>query len=307
MIRTLAVTILASGPARLLSLLATGQPHPLVLAAMVIELAVPVPDQHVVAGTGRRRVRTCSGVICRCIGELGWSAGMGESARLDPRAPGSSAPVVLFDFDGVLIRGDSYEHFIRRELQGSRPRLAMLLPVIAVAIPMLKATALRRHGQRLMVRFAFLGWSASRFEASAGRFGRQLAVDRSLVMGDAVVALRHHLSDGARVVVTTQSAGAVVRAVLNEWGLETVELVASTPTLGKLGMRSAMHVHGAEKVRALAALGVRPPWEVAYSDSLSDVPLLAGAKHPVLVTADARVRAKAREILGPRLSVVTWR
>jgi phosphatidylglycerophosphatase C len=228
-------------------------------------------------------------------------------AGTEGRPSGASAPVVLFDFDGVLIRGDSYEYLVRRELNRSRWRLVMLLPVMLVAIPMLKTRALRRHGQRLMVRFTFLGWSAGRFEVNALQFGRQLARDGRLVVRDGVEWMRRHVSDGARVVVATQSADAVVRAVLDEWGLRAVELVASNPTFGLFGMGSAMSVYGEEKVRRLAELGLRPPWEVAYSDSLSDLPMLKGAHDPVLVNPDERRRADARQALGPRVSFVTWR
>jgi phosphatidylglycerophosphatase C len=205
---------------------------------------------------------------------------MAETVLTDESQPDASAPVVLFDFDGVLIRGDSYEHFVRRELERSRGRLALTLPVIALALPMLKKRALRRYGRGLMVWCAFAGWTAGRFEAEAREFGRQVARNESLVVADAVEDLQRHLAGGARVVVATQSARAVVRAILNEWGLATVQLVASNPTFGRLGIRSALRVHGEEKVHRLRALGIPPPWELAYSDSLSDLPMLKGARHP---------------------------
>jgi phosphatidylglycerophosphatase C len=232
--------------------------------------------------------------------------GVVTTARPDG-VTGPSGPVVVFDFDGVLVRGDSYRHFILRELNRSRRRLALMLPVLVVAMPMLKTAALRPHGQRLMLRFTFLGWSRSRFEANALEFGRQLANDETLVIGEAVDVLRRHVADGARVLVATRSAAVVVRAVLDEWGLQTVDLVASSASFSRLGMTSSLGVGGAAKVRELAKLGVRPPWDVAYSDSLSDFPLLAGAEHPVLVNGDQALRAKARNSLGPRLSFVAWR
>jgi phosphatidylglycerophosphatase C len=71
-------------------------------------------------------------------------------------------------------------------------------------------------------------------------------------------------------------------------------------------MRSAMRLYGDEKVCQLARLGVRPRWEIAYSDSLSDLPMLDGADHPVLVNADAPPQAPARQALGPRLSFAVW-
>jgi phosphatidylglycerophosphatase C len=216
-------------------------------------------------------------------------------------------PVVLFDFDGVLIRGDSYAHLVRQELQRSWRRRLAMLPVLAVAMPMLKAAALRRWGQRLVVRLAFVGWSAAQFHARAAQFGRRLARDHQVVVGDAVAAARRHLASGARVVVVTTSARPLARAVLDELGLSSVGLIASQPTCGWLGLRAPLGNHGAEKVRRLAAHGLHPLWAVAYSDSPSDLPMLHGAVRPVLVNADAGLLARARRELGQRTSSVEWR
>ena len=45
---------------------------------------------------------------------------------------------------------------------------------------------------------------------------------------------------------------------------------------------------------------------VAYSGSLSDLPILGAAEQPVLVNANARQVARARRLLGARLTTVTW-
>jgi phosphatidylglycerophosphatase C len=216
-------------------------------------------------------------------------------------------PVVLFDFDGVLIRGDSYAHLVRRALRRSRWRRLAMLPVLAAAMPMLQVPALRRYGQRLVVRLAFAGWSTAQFNACAAQFGRRLARDDRVVVGDAVAAARRHLASDARVVVVTASAQPLVRAVLDELGLPAVGLVASEPTGGWLGLRAALGNYGVEKVRRLAAHGLQPPWQSAYGDSLSDLPMLHSAVRPVLVNPDARLLAHARRELGPRISSVQWR
>jgi phosphatidylglycerophosphatase C len=214
---------------------------------------------------------------------------------------------VLFDFDGVLIRGDSYAHLVRQELQRSWWRRLAMLPVLAAAMPMLKVPALRRWGQRLVVRLAFVGWSTARFHARAAQFGRRLARDQQVVVGDAVAAARRHLASGARVAVVTTSAQPLARALLDELGLSQVGLVASQPTCGWLGLRAPLRNHGAAKVHRLAAHGLHPLWEIAYSDSPSDLPMLHGAVRPVLVNPDARLLARARRELGQRISSVEWR
>jgi HAD superfamily phosphoserine phosphatase-like hydrolase len=241
------------------------------------------------------------------VGYRVWSQALASQAAalLAPAAP-AGAPVVLFDFDGVLIRGDSYAHLVRRELQRSWWRRLAMLPVLAAAMPMLKVPALRRSGQRLVVRLAFVGYSTAQFNGRAAEFGRHLARDQQVVVGDAVAAARRHLSSGARVVVVTASAQPLVRAVLDELGLSSVELIASQPACGRLGLRAPLRNHGAEKLRQLAAHRLQPPWQIAYSDSASDLPMLHGAVRPILVNPDARLLAHARREFGQRISSVQW-
>jgi phosphoserine phosphatase/lysophospholipase L1-like esterase len=230
-----------------------------------------------------------------------------QAAALLAPPTAAAAPVVLFDFDGVLIRGDSYAHLVREELQRSWRRRLGMLPVLAVAMPMLQVPPLRRCGQRLVVRLAFVGYSTAQFSARAAEFGRRLARDQQVVVGDAVAAARRHSSTGARVVVVTASAQPLVRAALDELGLSPVGLVASQPTCGWLGLRAPLRNHGAKKARQLTAHGLRPPWQVAYSDSPSDLPMLQGALLPTLVNPDARLLARVRRTLGRQISSVHWR
>jgi beta-phosphoglucomutase-like phosphatase (HAD superfamily) len=53
--------------------------------------------------------------------------------------------VVLFDLDGVLIRGDTYAKLVRRALQRSWRRRLAMLPALVAAMPMVKVPALRRY------------------------------------------------------------------------------------------------------------------------------------------------------------------
>ncbi|GAB3938856.1 hypothetical protein GCM10027614_19810 [Micromonospora vulcania] len=94
----------------------------------------------------------------------------------------------------------------------------------------------------------------------------------------------------------------LARAVLDTIGLAEVELVASHIH----GPRLIVHNYGATKVVQLAAQGVLPPWRIAYSDSLSDLPILDAAQRAVLVDATARQIARARRLLGARLATETW-
>ncbi|MEU8183548.1 haloacid dehalogenase-like hydrolase [Micromonospora sp. NPDC049044] len=215
------------------------------------------------------------------------------------RAP--SADTVIFDFDGVLLRGDAFGLFMRRIVfAGARLPLAVVLAVLLA--PMVALPAYRPRAAWWMSRIGLLGRSAEQLRAELGRFGADLGDEPERIIAPGLRMIRAHLDAGDRVVVVTGCEHTLARAVLDAIGLADVELVASHIR----GPKLIVHNYGATKVAELAAQGVTPPWRVAYSDSLSDLPVLAGAERAVLVNANARQVARARRLLGSRLTTVTW-
>ncbi|GAA2189722.1 haloacid dehalogenase-like hydrolase [Micromonospora lupini] len=215
------------------------------------------------------------------------------------RAP--SGDTVVFDLDGVLLRGDAFGLFMRRVgFAGARLPLAVVLLLLlapAVAVP-----ASRPWAARWMSRIGLVGRSASQLRTALERFGADLGAEPGRIIGPGVDMIRAHVAAGDRVIVVTACEHTLARALLDGIGLAEVELVASHIH----GPRLIVHNHGATKMTQLAARGVTPPWRVAYSDSLSDLPLLGGAERAVLVNANARQVARARRLLGDRLRTVTW-
>jgi phosphatidylglycerophosphatase C len=212
---------------------------------------------------------------------------------------GEERPVVLFDMDGVLVNGDSFALFMRRVGAVGWRRLTGFVGVLAAA-PLAPFPKQRSRAIRLVVRAGLLGLSTEELRRRADAFGKALAREPGRVRHDGLAAAREHLACGDRVIVVTASEETLARAYLNELGLGEVELVASQ-------VHKHVHNRGAVKVSQLAARGVSPPWQVAYSDSLTDLPMLRGARRAVLVNASQRTLAKARTSLGDRLVAVMWR
>ncbi|MCF0091880.1 haloacid dehalogenase-like hydrolase [Micromonospora sp. MH99] len=212
-----------------------------------------------------------------------------------------SADTVIFDLDGVLLRGDAFGLFMRRVgFAGARLPLAVVL--LLLLAPVIAVPSLRPRAARWLSRIGLAGRDADRLQAELGRFGASLAAEPGRVIAPGVRTIRAHLGAGDRVIVATACEHTLARALLDAIGLAEVELVASHIR----GPKLIVHNHGATKLAQLAAHGVAPPWRVAYSDSLSDLPLLGGAEQAVLVNATARQAARARQLLGARLRTVTF-
>ncbi|MEU8257076.1 haloacid dehalogenase-like hydrolase [Micromonospora inaquosa] len=215
---------------------------------------------------------------------------------------GASADgTVIFDFDGVLLRGDAFGLFLRRTaFTGARLPLAVVLLVLLA--PIAAIPAWRPWAARWMSRIGLWGRNADELQAALERFGTDLGAEPGRVIGPGLRMIRTHLAAGDRVIVVTACEHTLARAVLDGIGLAGVELVASRIH----GPKLIVHNHGAAKMAQLAAHGVTPPWRMAYSDSLSDLPILSAAEQPVLVNAKARQVTRARRLLGARLTTATW-
>ena len=230
------------------------------------------------------------------------------SAALETGQPSnnaSAARVVLFDFDGTLLHGDAFTMFIRTCYRRGWWRVLPVLPLLPLLIPISVFRRGRRAIARLLVRLALLGTSEQHYREHAETFGRQLARDSRLFSRLGVLTLRRHMHSGDRVLIVTACEETLAASILGELGLGTVELVASRLVRGRRGWRVGVHNIGAEKLRQLALRGINPPWDIAISDSLVDLPILAAAREPILVNPDRRMLKRA-SVLGKRPGIAEW-
>jgi phosphatidylglycerophosphatase C len=196
--------------------------------------------------------------------------------------------VVVFDLDGVLLRGDSTVGLLRRRLR----RSPWLLPPVAVTGALFalsdRRSRWRSRWSQAVVASALIGRRVDSVETELRGLATELH-DDGLAPPRVVEALRSHVAEGDRVLVSSAGLEPFVQA----W----VGLLTDAPGVTAAGSRLAQrrggvvladHHYGARKVERAAELGFAAPYDVVYSDSDSDLPLLERARSPVLVSPSGR-------------------
>lgn len=214
-----------------------------------------------------------------------------------------AARVVLFDFDGVLLHGDAFHLFVRDRYARAWWRKLLILPCLpwlALLLPFSRRLALRT-----LVHVALFGTGEAAYRSLAQAYAADLVQHSRRFNRDALRQLRRHQQAGDRVIVVTGCEQALVGSILEQLGLGELELLASRLRATGLGMRTGFHNIGANKLKALTAHGV-DAWQVAYSDSLQDAPMLKGAAEPVLVNGTPKLCKKMDAALGRVVGRVAW-
>jgi phosphatidylglycerophosphatase C len=210
--------------------------------------------------------------------------------------------VALFDFDGCLIRGDSFARLLRSLIEESPWRRAAALAALPVLLPLLSTQRWKGRAARSFVSIATAGRDAEVLDAAVAAEVERAA---SRWIEQTWAALDAHRAAGDRVIVVTGAGDVLARRLLASRSRGDIELLASPVELGARGWVAKRHCFGPEKVRMLAEIGIEPPWDVAYSDSAADLPMLSAARRAVLVSPKPRCEAAVLKAL-PRTEVVRW-
>ena len=92
--------------------------------------------------------------------------------------------VVLFDFDGVLMRGDAFSRFVRSRFRRSWWRMLLALIALPLLLPFYAVRSLRMPIIGVFVRISLLGTSPQRFELLVREFaGELVAKPRIFIAG----------------------------------------------------------------------------------------------------------------------------
>jgi phosphatidylglycerophosphatase C len=222
--------------------------------------------------------------------------------------PADDAPLVVFDFDNTLYRGDSGGDLLQWLLRRSAWRALVALVASTVLLPMLAFLPTRRSGMSGYLWIATLGLKGYR---DLNALIKRYVVTRTDYLSGALLpvalgVLDQHLQAGDRVVIATGAPPELAKAILAFVAREDVPVVGSheAPWFG--GLTTVDHCHNENKLRCLTRAGYGGPISTAYSDSKEDLPLLKKAQQPVVVNPKASSVLLMLRSLPPGTQFLNW-
>lgn len=121
-----------------------------------------------------------------------------------------------------------------------------------------------------------------------------------LAYAEALAIMDNHRRSGRRVIVISSSPEEIVRPLCRYLGItDVIATQAQIDEEGRYTGEIALYAYGEEKAAAMREMAGREGIDLeasyAYSDSITDLPMLEAVGHPVVVNPDADLRRVAEE------------
>ena len=222
----------------------------------------------------------------------------------DPAARPTSA--AFFDLDKTIIAGSSalaFSRSFRRE--GMITRRAVLRSGYAQLLLVLSgADASTMDSLRRRITALCAGWEVAQVRSVVAETLHEIV--EPLVYAEATALIAEHQAAGDEVVVLSASGQEVVEPIAAMVGADRCLASRMRVENGRYTGEVEFYLYGEEKARAArdiaAARGYRLADCRAYSDSITDLPLLEAVGHPTVVNPDRALRRVALERGWPVLT-----
>jgi HAD superfamily hydrolase (TIGR01490 family) len=142
------------------------------------------------------------------------------------------------------------------------------------------------------------GWDREEVEAIVTETVDEVVTP--LVYAEALAIMEEHRGAGRRVVVISASPEEIVRPLCRYLGID--EIIATRAEVDEEGRYTGeleLYAYGSGKVEAMREMAEEEDIDLsdsyAYSDSITDLPMLEAVGHPVVVNPDAELAAIAEE------------
>jgi HAD superfamily hydrolase (TIGR01490 family) len=206
----------------------------------------------------------------------------------------------FFDLDKTVIAKASMVAFSRPLHRAGMLSRKMMLKAAwgQVLYAQFGATPEKLEKLRQSVLALTKGWDQA--EISAIVRDELASVIEPIVYDEALDRIRLHQEWGHRVVLISASPEEVVAPIAQLLGVdEAIATRAELDSEGRYSGRTERYVYAEEKVTAMVELAEREDIDLdhswAYSDSATDIPMLAAVGHAVAVNPDRELAREAKE------------
>ncbi|PRC41382.1 HAD-IB family hydrolase [Mycobacterium sp. ITM-2017-0098] len=218
-----------------------------------------------------------------------------------PQAPASSdRPVrtaAFFDLDKTVIAKSSTLAFSKPFFsQGLINRRAVLKSSYAQFLFLMSgADHEQMDRMRTYITNMCTGWDVEQVKAIVGETLHDIV--NPLVFAEAAELIADHKLCGRDVVVVSASGEEIVAPIARALGATHAMATRMVVEDGKYTGEIAFYCYGEGKVEAIRALAEREGYALehcyAYSDSVTDLPMLEAVGHPTVVNPDRTLRKEA--------------
>jgi HAD superfamily hydrolase (TIGR01490 family) len=208
-----------------------------------------------------------------------------------------AATVAFFDLDKTVIARSSTFAFSRPLYQGGLINRRAVLRSAYAHVVFLLAGADHDQMERMRDYLSSMvaGWEVQQVREIVA----ETLVDliEPAVYREAVALIDEHHAAGRDVVIVSASGAELVEPIAGMLGADDVIATRMVVEDGRYTGEVAFYAYGEHKAAAMremaAARGYRLEDSFAYSDSATDIPMLAAVGHPVAVNPDRALRREA--------------
>jgi HAD superfamily hydrolase (TIGR01490 family) len=216
---------------------------------------------------------------------------------IPPRRTPASRAAAFFDLDKTIIAGSSALAFSRPFLQhGLISRQAALRSGYAQLLLLLSgADAATMDQLRRQITALSTGWEVAQVRAIVAEALHEIV--QPMVYAEATDLIAEHKANGDEVVVLSASGEEVVEPIAAMVGADSAVATRMAVVDGHYSGEVEYYCYGEEKAEAARRIAEDRGYRLAdcraYSDSITDLPLLEAVGHPTVVNPDRALRRAA--------------
>jgi HAD superfamily hydrolase (TIGR01490 family) len=266
---------------------------------MIVAVPNGRPERHV-RGPAASSTYAEPVTVCDPAGERRTSPETGESGAVGVRT------AAFFDLDKTVIAKSSTLAFSKPFFnQGLLSRRAVLKSSYAQFIFLLSG-ADRDQMDRMRIHLTNMctGWDVEQVKAIVSETLHEIVTP--LVFAEAADLIAAHKLLGRDVVVVSASGEEIVAPIARALGATHAMATRMVVEDGKYTGEVGFYCYGEGKVQAIRELAAREGYALehcyAYTDSITDLPMLEAVGHPSVVNPDRGLRREAAERGWPVLT-----